>query len=69
MNAKRLIPLSGIVAVVLVMLISAGLAYYAIFGEPTGRIGRSREFVAVFSVLGVLWTGWTAVKGIRSRRP
>ena len=58
----------NIIAVLLVMMFSAGMVVYAIFNDSTDRIGRNWQFVVVLGVLGVLWTGWTAIKGIRSRR-
>jgi hypothetical protein len=58
----------NIVGVVLVMLVSAGLAFYAIYDDSTSRIGRNSEFVVAFGVLGALWMGWTLIKAIRSRR-
>ena len=58
----------NLIAVVLTMFFSAGMAWYAIWGEPTGRIGRSWQFVAAFGVLGVLILGRALITGIRSRR-
>jgi hypothetical protein len=49
-------------------LVSAGLACYALFGEPTGRIGRNWQFVALTGVVGALACGWAVIKGVRSRR-
>jgi hypothetical protein len=60
--------IGNILGVVLAMVVCAAMACYAVFGEPTGRIGRNWQFVAVFGVLGVLWTGWILIHAIRSRR-
>lgn len=58
----------NIIGVLVATLLCALLAGYALFGNPTNRIGRNAEAVAVFGVVGVLVGLWYVVKGIRSRR-
>ena len=58
----------NIIAAILATLFGAALAFYALFGEPTGRIGRSWQFAALTGVVGAIACGWAVVKGIRSRR-
>jgi hypothetical protein len=58
----------NIIATILATLCCAALAFYALFGEPTGRIGRSWQYVALTGVVGAMACGWAVVKGIRSRR-
>jgi hypothetical protein len=58
----------NIIAAIVATLCCAALAFYALFGEPTGRIGRSWQYAALTGVVGAIACGWGAVKGIRSRR-
>ena len=60
--------IGNIVAAIGATLCSLWLAYYALFGEPTGRIGRNWQFVAFIGVVGALACGWAVIKGVRSRR-
>ena len=58
----------NIIGITVATLLCAGLGFYALFGEPTGRIGRNWQSVAVFGVLGTLVGLFYVIKGIRNRR-
>lgn len=58
----------NLIGVLVAILLCALLAGYALFGNPTNRIGRNAEAVAVFGVVGIIVGLWYLVKGIRSRR-
>lgn len=60
--------IGNIVAAVLVMVFSAGLAAHAITTESSDRIGRNWQFVTALGVLGVFLAGGAVIEGIRSRR-
>lgn len=58
----------NIVAIIVAMFMGIGMALYAIFGDDTGRIGRSPLTYAVLGVVSAVYCGRHVIRGIQSRR-